>query len=189
MKQFEFTTTHALSILVMLLLFIFAFQPSIYENMINTLLGRLTLLFILILVTSYSTILGLVWATIIISFYEYYSRFEGAQNMNVSPLLRDSLPQLKRNPVPNDSGNNSPQEMIPENDENLDDPAVGSTAMDSGTKADKESKIQKGHSSKALPILKMLKNSNVSPSESTMTNDVALKQGFASMFGNEYESV
>lgn len=186
MKQFEFTTSHALSILVMLLLFIFAFQPSIYENMINTLLGRLTLLFILILVTSHSTMLGLLWAAIIISFYEYYSRFEGVQNMDVAP---PSQPRPKRKPVPNDSGTKSPQEMIPENDENLDDPAVGSTAMDSGTKADKEGKIQKGHSSKALPILKMLRKSNVSPSESTTTKDVALKQGFASMFGNEYESV
>ena len=190
MKQVEFTTTHALTILVMLLLFIFAFQPSIYETMINTLLGRLTLLFILILVTSHSTILGLGWAAIIVSFYEYYSRFEGAQNMNDSPSL-DPMPLPKRNPVPNDSGNNSPQEIIPENDdEDQDnDPANGSTAMDSGTKADKEGTIQKGHSSKALPILAMLRNSNVNPSESTTTTNVASKQGFASMFGNEYEYV
>jgi hypothetical protein len=188
MKQFEFTTTHALSILVMVLLFIFVFQPSIYENMINTLLGRLTLLFILILVTSHSTILGLGWTAIIISFYEYYSRFEGAQNMNVDHS-RDALPQPKKKPVPNDSMNNSPQEIIPENDETIEDPSKGSTAMDSGTKADKEGKIQKGHSSNALPILKMLRKPNVSPSESTTTTNVASKQGFASMFGDEYESV
>ncbi len=192
MKQFEFTTTHALSILVMLLLFIFAFQPSVYENMINNLLGRLTLLFILILITSHSTTLGLVWVLVIISLYEYYNRFEGAQNMNDSSSDDLPIPKMKpkKNPNPNDSGSMSPQEMIPENDENLDDPAVGSTSMDSGTKSEKERKIQNGHSSKTLPNNKYLRkdDADVEPSESTTTKDSAAKQGFASMFGSEYAS-
>jgi hypothetical protein len=136
--------------------------------------------------------LGLVWVLVIISFYEYYSRFEGIQVMNDSSL--DDLPEpvmkKKKNPVPNDSTSMSPQEMIPENDENLDDPAVGSTAMDSGTKSEKERKIQHGHSSKTLPTNKHLRKEDVDvdPSESTTTKDGSAKQGFASMFGSEYAS-
>jgi hypothetical protein len=182
MKQFEFTTSHASSILVMLLLFIFVFQPFTYKTMIHSFLGRVTLLFILILITSCNVMIGLIWLLIIVSLYEYYSRFEGAENMVDVPT-----PELK--PDAYDYGSNSTPEVLPTdtNSGSVPDLNVNSDSVDQATKLEKERQVQKGEASKTLPVSKTMDNSeNVLPSESTTTSDLATKQGFANMFGNEY---
>jgi len=189
MKQFEFTTTHALSVLVILLITIFLFQPSIFGTMINTFLGRLTLLFILILITSYHTMCGLVSVLLIIALYEYYNRFEGAQNISdslstsaTSTLVPTDKP--KDNVQPNDAGSiSSPQATIPK-----EEPIhpVNTNAMDSTKKTELEGQIQKGNNSKQLPVASTNSNPNVAPSESTKTSTISTKQGFANMFGNEW---
>jgi len=166
MKQIEFTTTHALVVLVMLLFFTFLYQPSVYENMIHTFLGRLTLLFILILLTSCNSMFGLAWAIVIIYFYEYYSRFEGLEIMDpsiinvsqyqntsaTSAISSDAIPIP--NPVPDDFGINSTPEPIP--DKALLIQAKNSStieqAMDQAAKLEKERRIQKGNSSSSLPV-------------------------------------
>jgi cytoskeletal protein RodZ len=189
MKQFEFTTTHALSVLVILLITIFLFQPSIFGTMINTFLGRLTLLFILILITSYHTMCGLVSVLLIIALYEYYNRFEGQQNMSDSlvPPINPSPPPTdkpKDNVQPNDSGSiSSPQATIPK-----EEPVhpVNTNAMDSTKKTELEGQIQKGNNSKQLPLASTNSNPNVAPSESTKTSSISTKQGFANMFGNDW---
>jgi len=92
MKQIEITTNLALFVLVVLLLTIFVFKPSIYKNMIHTFLGRLAMLFILILITSHNIILGLMWCILIIYFYENYGHFEGLENMESSVMSSTSAP-------------------------------------------------------------------------------------------------
>jgi cytoskeletal protein RodZ len=189
MKQFEFTTTHALSVLVILLITIFLFQPSIFGTMINTFLGRLTLLFILILITSYHTMCGLVSVLLIIALYEYYNRFEGQQNMSDSLVPPTNPPppptdKPKDNVQPNDSGSiSSPQATIPK-----EEPVhpVNTNAMDSTKKTELEGQIQKGNNSKQLPLASTNSNPNVAPSESTKTSSISTKQGFANMFGNDW---
>jgi hypothetical protein len=181
MKQFEFTTSHASSILVMLLLFIFVFQPFTYETMIHSFLGRVTLLFILILITSCNVMIGLIWLLIIVSLYEYYSRFEGAENMVEVPV---PTPELK--PDAYDNGSKSTPEVLPTdmNSGSVPDLNVNSDSVDQATKLEKERQVQKGEASKTLPVSKTMDNSeNVLPSESTTTSDLATKQGFANMFG------
>lgn len=182
MKQFEFTTSHALSILVMLLLFIFVFQPSTYEIMIHSFLGRLTLLFILILITSCNVMFGLLWLLVIVSLYEYYSRFEGAENMIETPT-----PELK--PTAFDYSSDSKSEVLPSDitSVNEDDLNVKSYTIDQAMKLEKERQVQQGIESKTLPIsVTMDDTENVLPSESTTTTDLATKEGFANIFGNGY---
>jgi hypothetical protein len=192
MKQFEFTTTHALSVLVVLLITIFLFQPSIFGTMINTFLGRLTLLFILILITSYHTMCGLVSVLLIIALYEYYNRFEGQTNLSDShlppPPTNPAIPVLTKEEVkPNESGLqlNAPASIPP--DEPNHSP-VNTSAMDSTKKTELERNIQNGNNSKQLHPTSTSSNANVAPSESTKTSSTSTKQGFANMFGNDWAS-
>lgn len=202
MKQFEFTTTHALSVLVILLITIFLFQPSIFGTMINTLLGRFTLLFILILITSHHTMCGLVCVLLIIAIYEYYNRFEGQQNisdshalsMNSSPPPPSSNPSTdpstdpsKVNVQPNESGSVSSPAIIPAS-EPKSPPPVNPNAMDRTKKTELEGQIQKGNDSKQLSSNTNTSSSDVKASESLNTTDASAKQGFANMFGNEWAS-
>jgi cytoskeletal protein RodZ len=182
MKQFEFTTIHALSILVILLIAIFLIQPSIFGTMINTFLGRLTLLFILILITSHHTMCGLVSVLLIIAIYEHYNRFEGQMNMS------DSLPPSPPVPVkdsvqPNESGATSSPASIPVN-EPVQPTTSSADSMDTSKKTELESQIQKGKNSKQLPNATTNSTANVVASENTKTSS----EGFANLFGNEWSS-
>jgi hypothetical protein len=181
MKQYEFTTTHALSILVILLVFIFLIEPLIFRTMTNTFLGRFTLLFILIVITSYNFVYGLVFVLFIIAIYEYYNRFEGAENMSETIInhSKDKSSTIK----PNEYGSISSHAEIPLNEHVQD---ISNNAMDTTKKTELESQIQKGNSSKQLYFTSNTSNKNVLPSESTTTTLSATKQGFSNMFGSEY---
>ena len=185
MKQFEFTTTHALSVLVILLITIFLFQPSIFGTMINTFLGRLTLLFILILITSYHTMCGLVSVLLIIALYEYYNRFEGQQN-----ILDSHVPPpppadpTKDNVQAKESGSVSSPAIIPSNESKS--TPVHPNAMDRTKKTELEGQIQKGNNSKQLAPASTSSMANVAASESINTSNISTKQGFANMFGNDW---
>jgi hypothetical protein len=187
MKQFEFTTTHALSVLVILLITIFLFQPSIFGTMINTFLGRLTLLFILILITSYHTMCGLVCVLLIIALYEYYNRFEGQQNISdshVPPPPPPPADPTKHNVQANESGSVSSPAIIPSNEPKS--TPVDPNAMDRTKKTELEGQIQKGNNSKQLAPASTSSMANVAASDSINTSNISTKQGFANMFGNEW---
>jgi len=190
MKQFEFTTTHALSVLVILLITIFLFQPSIFGTMINTLLGRFTLLFILILITSHHTMCGLICVLLIIALYEYYNRFEGMDGTAMSetmPALPPVVDKPKEDVKPDESGLVSSPAAIPTN-EPASPPPVDTNAMDRTKKTELEGQIQKGNDSKQLPSTTNTSSSNVTASEPLNTSTTSAKQGFATMFGNEWAS-
>jgi cytoskeletal protein RodZ len=183
MKQFEFTTIHALSILVILLIAIFLIQPSIFGTMINTFLGRLTLLFILILITSHHTMCGLVSVLLIISIYEYYNRFEGMSD-SMPSSSPPSPPVPVKDPVqPNESGATSSPASIPVN-EPVQPTTSSVDSMDTSKKTELESQIQKGKNSKQLPNATTNSTANVVASENTKTSS----EGFANLFGNEWSS-
>jgi len=190
MKQFEFTTTHALSVLVILLITIFLFQPSIFGTMINTFLGRLTLLFILILITNYHTMCGLVCVLLIIALYEYYNRFEGQQNISdfhvptINPSPPSPTDPTKDNVQANESGSVSSHAIIPSNEPKT--TPVDPNAMDRTKKTELEGQIQKGNNSKQLAPASTSSNPNVAASESINTSTISTKQGFANMFGNDW---
>jgi hypothetical protein len=191
MKQFEFTTTHALSVLVILLITIFLFQPSIFGTMINTLLGRFTLLFILILITSHHTMCGLVCVLLIIALYEYYNRFEGQTNISETDGLLPPPPPSIGKPneevAPVESGAVSTSAAIPPNEPKTTS-SVNSNGMDRTKKTELEGQIQKGNDSKQLSPNSNTSTANVNASESLSTTNVSAKQGFANMFGNEWAS-
>lgn len=189
MKQFEFTTTHALSVLVILLITIFLFQPSIFGTMINTLLGRFTLLFILILITSHHTMCGLVCVLLIIALYEYYNRFEGQTNISgndAPPPPPPPIGEPKKEVAPVESGAVSTSATIPPNEPKA--TSVNPNAMDRTKKTELEGQIQKGNDSKQLSSNATTSSANVKASESLNTTNASAKQGFANMFGNEWAS-
>jgi hypothetical protein len=162
-------------------------NKKIQLTMINTFLGRLTLLFILILITSHHTMGGLVSVLLIIALYEHYNRFEGQENMSDSTSIPVPVPtdKPKEEVKPNESGAVSSPASIPSNDPVQ--PAVSSSgSMDTSKKTELESQIQKGNNSKQLPTGLNSNSANVSPSESTKTSSVASKEGFANTFGNDW---
>jgi hypothetical protein len=158
MKSFDLTTTNAMSILGILLIFILFFEPRIYGTMIHTFLGRLTLLFILILITSYNQVYGLIAVILIISLFEYYDGSEGMENMNVSP-------------------------HIPIRDLSIDS-SSSVDVMDTSKKTELDI-MSKPKSSKQLSFNSSTSSADASPSEASVTK-TATKDGFANMFGSEY---
>jgi len=172
----KFNNTHAISILVILLIFIFLIEPNIFGNMINTFLGRFTLLFILIIITNNNVVFGLISVLLIIALYEYYSKY-----YNLNPFLIEGMEnnESKNNNINDDTS----YSIVPTNDNS-------STEIFNGpnyaSKSETENQIQKGLDSKQINYDSVNNLSYVEPSESTITSSVASKQGFANMFGNEY---
>jgi len=158
MKSFDLTTTNAMSILGVLLLFILFFEPRIYGTMTHTFLGRTTLLFILILITSYNHICGLIALILIISLFEYYDLSEGMENMNISA-------------------------HIPIRDLEIDAPSRVDV-MDTSKKTELDI-MSKPKSSKQLNFNSSTSSADASPSEASVSK-TATKDGFANMFGSEY---
>jgi hypothetical protein len=194
MARFEFITTHALSILVVLMIFIFLFQRSVFETMIHSFLGRLTLLFILILVASHNTVLGLVGVLLIVLLYEYDNTYEGNANMS-DFLSTDVASNLKNTPTevvePDNSGAKSKPAVVPTNEPETKSAPPPPDSISKSQKTDLESQIQKGKSSKHFdnPTTTPAATdttTNVNASESTTTTDESAKQGFTNMFGNGY---
>jgi len=184
MSDFHFKTRHAISILVILLIVVFLFEPSIFGTMINTLLGRFTLLFILILITKYNTLFGLISVLLIIALYEYYNRFEGMENL---ALEKPATPPVKKEEVqPNESGVVSTPASIPDT-EPVKPSIDASKSINPGQKSDLEAKVLKGNNSKELHNSNITKSSDaITASESTNVNK--LSEGFASMFGTSYST-
>jgi len=158
MEPFDLTTTNAMSILGILLVFILFFEPRIYGTMIHTFLGRLTLLFILILITSYNHICGLIALILIISLFEYYDSFESMANMNISSHI----------PI---------RDLEIDSSSNVD-------AMDISKKTELDI-MSKPKSSKQLSFNSSTSSADALPSEASVTK-TATKDGFANMFGSEY---
>jgi len=189
MKSFDLTTTHAMSILAILLLFILFFQPKIYGRMTQTFLGRLTLLFILTLVSSYNFIYGIVCVVVIISLFEYYERFEGLENMgetttNESKSKSKSKSSDEKDSIEKDAGKSS----VPAKVSNLDNTTISesntSDKMDT-YKVTELDIMSKPKSSKQLEFNSSTSSENVVPSEASVSKTSA-KEGFANMFGLEY---
>ena len=96
MDKFQFTKKNAVATLILLLIVISLVKPSILKNMKNHVLGRLLLLFILILFISYNVSLGLTCVFFIIILHEYYDNLEGMDNMTPPPN-EDALSKISKN--------------------------------------------------------------------------------------------
>jgi hypothetical protein len=184
MGDFDFKTRHALSILVILLIIIFLFQPSIFGTMINTLLGRFTLLFILILITGYHRFFGIICVLLIIALYEYYNRFEGLENQKPKPIAPLSA-KVDKNKKDKGSSKHS---SVPSKESHK--PSTDTKhAMTQSKKTAIETQILKKHKSSELPSQKQVSTQTgvtASESSTTKTKTKSKTEGFASMFGSSY---
>jgi len=181
MKSLDLTTSHAMSILAVLLLFVLFFQPKIYGSMTQTPLGRLTLLFILILVSSCNIIYGLVCVIIIISLFEYYERFEGIESMSetIKPKSKSNSSDEK------DAGTSS----VPADVLSADNTPISESNADKmdTSKVTELDIMSKPKSSKQLDFNSSKSSENVVPSEASVSKTSA-KEGFSNMFGLEYSN-
>jgi predicted membrane protein len=189
MQSFDLTTTHAMSILAILLLFILFFQPKIYGRMTQTFLGRLTLLFILLLVASYNFIYGIVCVVVIISLFEYYERFEGVENMgetttNESKSNTKSKSSDEKDSIEKDAGKSSVPAKVSNSDNTTISESNTSDKMDT-SKVTELDIMSKPKSSKQLEFNSSTSSENVVPSEASVSKTSA-KEGFANMVGLEY---
>lgn len=180
MKSFEFTTSHAMCVLVILLTFVIFFQPF---NMVHTLLGRLTLLFTLILATSYNVMYGLTCAVLIIVLREYYDRYEGFEDAKIKHNVKttDNINNIQAN----ESGATSSHSTIPVDEQENENTKKSSDSMNQTKKTELETAM-KAKDSKQIPVSATAPSSNnVSSSEASVTN-AAAKEGFANMYGPNY---
>jgi len=186
MLKFNFTGVHALSVLVVLLIIVFLFNPTIFGNMINTFLGRLLLLSILIVVVNYHVIPGLICVLLIIAIYENYNRFEGFETKTLPSDTNKQDNKPKEKLLSTEAGATSTPTAV------IDTPSIipdHTSGMDISQKSELESQITKGNDSKQLANSSPIAYSTQpNPSESTTTTNTSSKQGFANMFGLEYGS-
>ena len=177
MSPFHFTKKNALSILILLLIVISLVKPAILKKMVTNVLGRILLLFILVLLISYNVGLGLAGVLCIIIFYEYNDDImEGMDNMpahekgkeKTITAPNDILESVKKQmaeklAAPEKGGMTSKPAPVPLADTpkvNIDE----KKGVMVGQKSDMEHGLIKPKSSSAMPTNMNKDTSNVKPS-------------------------
>jgi hypothetical protein len=181
MNKFQFTKKNAVALLILLLIAISLVKPSILKNMKNHILGRLLLIFILVLFISYNVSLGLTCVFFFIILHEYYDNLEGMDNMTPPPN-EDALSKISKNTTDKPASTNSiiqaPESTktggassvpatVPkkETHDNV-APEPSKNAITIGQKTDLDSAIKKHINSNVLPMLMNKDSSKVKPATS-----------------------